>query len=117
DEDEPGGELWSARRERLAEIRRAGARPDLDALAQATAAEETGRAYVGRYLVAVTVLVGLVGTFAGLMETLRAVEPLLRDEKAGTLGLLAGALGGLDVTFGASIVGILATLALSLVQG
>src|SRR5581483_219276 len=67
--------------------------------------------------VAVTVLVGLVGTFAGLMETLRGVAPLLKDEQLSTLRLVAAPLAGLDVTFGASIIGILVTLALALVQG
>ena len=62
-------------------------------------------------------LVGLVGTFAGLMETLRTVAPLLRDDKAAGIELLAAPLAGLDVTFGASIVGILVTLALTLIQG
>ncbi|MSP60138.1 MAG: hypothetical protein EXR72_07310 [Myxococcales bacterium] len=111
------GELIDGRRRRLEEIRRTGATPDLDALAQASAAEETGRAYIGRYLVAVTVLVGLVGTFAGLMETLRGVAPLLSEDQGATLKLIAAPLAGLDVTFGASIVGILVTLALALVQG
>ncbi len=113
----PGGELWRARRQRLEAVRAVGATPDLDALAAATASEERGRAYLGRYLVAVTVLVGLVGTFAGLMETLRGVAPLLRDDHLSTMQALALPLAGLDVTFGASVVGILVTLALSLVQG
>jgi hypothetical protein len=61
--------------------------------------------------------VGLVGTFAGLMETLRGVAPLLADEQMTTLRALAAPLAGLDVTFGASLVGILVTLSLALVQG
>jgi hypothetical protein len=113
----PTGELWRARVAKLSEIKHSDAAFDRDALAAATEAEERGRAYLGRYLVAVTVLVGLVGTFAGLMETLRAVAPLLRDDRVSTLQMLAAPLGGLDVTFGASVVGILVTLALSLVQG
>ncbi len=113
----PGGELLAERRRRLSAVHAAGGRPDLDALAAATAAIELGRAYLGKYLVAVTVLVGLVGTFAGLMETLRGVAPLLADERITTLQALAGPLAGLDVTFGASLVGILVTLALALVQG
>ena len=61
-----GGELLTQRRRaELEAIRQSGTRPDLDALAAATAASELGRAYLGKYLVAVTVLVGLVGTFAG----------------------------------------------------
>ena len=115
--DRPGGQLLDERRRRLEAIHAAAARPDLDALAEATAAAELGRAYLGKYLVAVTVLVGLVGTFAGLMETLRGVAPLLSDERITTLQALAGPLAGLDVTFGASLVGILVTLALALVQG
>jgi hypothetical protein len=112
-----GGELLTERRQQLEKIRQTAARPDLDALAAATAAAELGRAYLGKYLVAVTVLVGLVGTFAGLMETLRGVAPLLADEQMTTLRALAGPLAGLDVTFGASLVGILVTLSLALVQG
>ena len=113
----PSGLLFSERRQQLESLHARGARPDLDALAQATAAVELGQAYLGKYLVAVTVLVGLVGTFAGLMETLRGVAPLLADEQITTLKALAGPLAGLDVTFGASLVGILVTLALALVQG
>ncbi|MBL9002768.1 MAG: hypothetical protein JNJ46_00910 [Myxococcales bacterium] len=113
----PSGSLFSERRRQLESLHAQGARPDLDALSQATAAVELGHAYLGKYLVAVTVLVGLVGTFAGLMETLRGVAPLLADEQITTLKALAGPLAGLDVTFGASLVGILVTLALALVQG
>jgi hypothetical protein len=116
----PTGELFCGRKKRLEAHRAASGMADassLSALAQASAAEETGRAYLGRYLVAVTVLVGLVGTFAGLMETLRGVAPLVGEGEAATLHLIAAPLAGLDVTFGASIVGILVTLALALVQG
>lgn len=113
----PGGSLLAERKQRLEAVFAIAARPDLDALAEATRAAELGRAYLGKYLVAVTVLVGLVGTFAGLMETLRGVAPLLADEHITTLQALARPLAGLDVTFGASLVGILVTLALSLVQG
>jgi hypothetical protein len=113
----PAGSLWDRRRQALEAVARAGVSPDVEALTAATAAEETGRAYLGRYFVAVTVLVGLVGTFAGLMETLRTVAPLLSDDKSSVLGGMAATLAGLDLTFGASIVGILVTLTLSLVQG
>jgi hypothetical protein len=112
-----GGELLEARRQRLQAIARAGIRPDRAALAEATAAEEAGRAYFGRYLVATTVLLGLVGTFAGLMETLERISPMLTDREGATLSLLAAPLGGLHVTFGASLVAILGTLALALAQG
>jgi hypothetical protein len=115
--DPPRGALLDERRARLEAIRASGATPDREALAAATEAEERGQAYLGRYLVAVTVMVGLVGTFAGLMETLRTVGPLLHDERVSTLQMIAAPLDGLDVTFGASIVGILVTLALALVQG
>jgi hypothetical protein len=113
----PGGALLAARRRRLQEIKAAGTRPDADALADAAAADEAGRAYIGRYLVATTVLIGLVGTFAGLMETLAKVAPLLGDNGSGGLAVLAGPLSGLHVTFGASLVAILATLSLALAQG
>jgi hypothetical protein len=113
----PGGSLLADRRRRLAEIKASGSRPDADALADAAAADEAGRAYIGRYLVATTVLIGLVGTFAGLMETLAKVAPLLGDNGNGGLAVLAGPLSGLHVTFGASLVAILATLSLALAQG
>jgi chemotaxis protein histidine kinase CheA len=114
----PGaGELLGHRRKRLEAIKAAGARPDREALADSTAAEEAGRAYIGRYLVATTVLMGLVGTFAGLMETLGKIAPLLGDKQSDALSLLAAPLAGLHVTFGASLVAILATLALALAQG
>ncbi|MGZ3406317.1 MAG: hypothetical protein ACXVAN_07720 [Polyangia bacterium] len=113
----PTGDWIARRRARLERVRASGATLDLDAIATATAAEQRGRAYLGRYLVAVTVLVGLVGTFAGLMDTLRGVALLLRDEHLSTAQALALPLAGLDVTFGASVVGILVTLALALVQG
>lgn len=116
-QDPPAGDWFSARRQQLESLHAKGAKPDLDVLSQATAAVELGQAYLGKYLVAVTVLVGLVGTFAGLMETLRGVAPLLADEHVTTLKALAAPLAGLDVTFGASLVGILVTLALALVQG
>jgi hypothetical protein len=116
--DPPRGTLLAARNKRLAAIKAAGARPDVDALAGSTAAEEAGRAYIGRYLVATTVLIGLVGTFAGLMETLGKVAPLIVDKSAEAgLALLTGPLSGLHVTFGASLVAILATLSLALAQG
>jgi hypothetical protein len=114
---EPSGRLWQERRSALATIAERGAAPNFDSLAAATNAAETGRAYLGRYLVAVAVLVGLVGTFAGLMETVRYVAPLLDDESTSVLAVVAGPLAGLDVTFGASIVGILVTLSLSLAHG
>lgn len=116
-QDPPSGQLYAERRRQVEALHARGTRPDLDVLAQATASVELGHAYLGKYLVAVTVLVGLVGTFAGLMETLRGVAPLLADEQVTTLKALAGPLAGLDVTFGASLVGILVTLALALVQG
>jgi hypothetical protein len=113
----PSGTLLDARRRRLEAIARTGTTPDRGALASATSAEELGRAYFGKYLTAVTVMVGLVGTFAGLMETLKQAAPLLADEAAPALARLSGPLAGLDVTFGASLVGILVALALALVQG
>ena len=113
----PVSTLLRERRERLQAIQAAGVRPERQVLADATAADEAGRAYIGRYFVATTVLIGLVGTFAGLMATLSKVAPLLHDKEAGGLTLLAGPLAGLHVTFGASLVAILATLALALAQG
>jgi hypothetical protein len=116
---EPAGQLYAGRRTRLVELRQRGVEPDLEVLGAADSVTLAGRAYLGRYVVATAVLVGLIGTFAGLMETLRRVAPLLDDAhgRLPALKLLAAPLAGLDVTFGASIVGILVTLALSLVQG
>lgn len=111
------GDLLTTRRRRLAAIKASGVRADQDVLADVAAADEAGRAYIGRYLVATTVLIGLVGTFAGLMETLGKVAPLLAQKDADVLALLGAPLGGLHVTFGASLVAILATLALALAQG
>jgi hypothetical protein len=113
----PVGQLWRARAARLAEIQAAGAHPRAEVLAEVTRAEEAGRAYLGRYLVATTVLIGLVGTFAGLMQTLGKLTPLLGDARVTGADLLAAPLAGLHVTFGASLVAILATLALALAQG
>ncbi len=120
----PSGALYDARRAQLAALRQRGVSPDLDLLADATAAAEAERGYTGRYLVATTVLIGLVGTFGGLMETLARATPLLKGELSpatgaatGALALLAGPLAGLHVTFGTSVVAILVTLALTLVQG
>ena len=118
----PAGELWKARRAQALELRKRGVEPDLAVLAEATAADEAERGFAGKYLVATTILVGLVGTFGGLMETLARMSPLLRGEMvkdggAGVLALLAGPLAGLHVTFGSSVVAILVTLALALVQG
>lgn len=118
----PGGALFQARREKLLALHRRGVAADLEVLADATAAEEAGRGYTGKYLVATTVLIGLVGTFGGLMETMARVGPLLRSDlgaggAAGVLGLVAAPLAGLHVTFGTSVVAILVTLALALVQG
>lgn len=112
-----GGALLEERRTRLRAIHAAGGIPNVDALSMATAAQQRQHAYLGRYVVTVTVLVGLVGTFAGLMETLRTVTPLLHNGTGNTFELLAAPLSGLDVTFGASLVAILVTLALTMVQG
>ncbi len=120
----PSGALYGARRAHLVALRRRGVEPDLDVLADATAADEAERGYTGRYLVATTVLIGLVGTFGGLMETLGRLAPLLKgdlpsssDGPAGAFALIAGPLAGLHVTFGTSVVAILVTLALALIQG
>ena len=118
----PGGALWAARRAQALELRGRDVVLDLDVLAEATAAEEVERGFAGKYLVATTILVGLVGTFGGLMETLAHLSPLLKGEgaadgPAGVLALLGGPLAGLHVTFGTSVVAILITLALALVQG
>jgi hypothetical protein len=118
----PGGALWAARRAQALELRARNVVLDLDVLAEATAAEEGERGFAGKYLVATTILVGLVGTFGGLMETLAHLSPLLKgqgmtDGPAGVLALLGGPLAGLHVTFGTSVVAILITLALALVQG
>ena len=112
-----GGALLAERRQRLLAIQAAGVRPDRAALAEVAAADEAGRAYLGRYLVATTILIGLVGTFAGLMQTLGNVAPLLGQKDGDLLALLAAPLGGLQITFAASLVAILATLALALAQG
>ena len=116
----PGGALVGARRERLQRIAMLGARPDADALAEAAATSERGRAYLGRWLVAVAVLIGLVGTFSGLAEALRGL-PAIFDGAAGDpqrlAELMRGATAGLQLTFTAGVVGILSTLALALVQG
>jgi hypothetical protein len=120
----PAGALYQARRAQLGVLRSRGVEPDLDVLADATAAEEAERGYTGKYLVAATVLIGLVGTFGGLMETLGRVAPLLKGDlvsgpggPAGAFALIAGPLAGLHVTFGTSVVAILVTLALALIQG
>ncbi|MFL5307208.1 MAG: hypothetical protein ACJ8F1_18475 [Polyangia bacterium] len=120
----PSGALYGARRAQLVLLRQRSVSPDLDLLADATAAAEAERGYTGRYLVATTVLIGLVGTFGGLMETLARATPLLKGDLASgaggptaALGLIAGPLAGLHVTFGTSVVAILVTLALTLVGG
>jgi hypothetical protein len=120
----PSGALYEARRAQLSALRGRGVSPDLDLLADATAAAEAERGYTGKYLVATTVLIGLVGTFGGLMETLGRVAPLLKGDlgsggggPGAAFALIAGPLAGLHVTFGTSVVAILVTLALSLVQG
>jgi hypothetical protein len=120
--DPPTGALYGARRAEMIALRRRGVAPDLDVMADATAAEEAERGYTGKYLVATTVLIGLVGTFGGLMETLARVSPLLKGDvgaggPTGALALIAGPLAGLHVTFGTSVVAILVTLALALIQG
>jgi hypothetical protein len=119
----PGGALYLERRRKALELRGRNVAPDLDVLADATAAEEAERGYTGKYLVATTVLIGLVGTFGGLMETLARVAPALKGGDLGSAGpagavaLIAGPLAGLHVTFGTSVVAILVTLALALIQG
>ena len=118
----PGGALYLERRRQFLELRRRNVAPDLEILADATAAEEAERGYTGKFLVATTVLIGLVGTFGGLMETLARIAPALKGDlslagPAGALGLIAGPLAGLHVTFGTSVVAIMVTLALALIQG
>ena len=56
------------------------------------------------------------------METLARVAPALKGDLSlagpgGALGLIAGPLAGLHVTFGTSVVAIMVTLALALIQG
>ncbi len=114
------GQLVEARRSRLTTIAARGGKPDRGALAEAASAEERGQAYLGRFLVAVAVLIGLVGTFSGLAEALRGLPAILNgaaSDPQKLAGLLAAPLSGLDVTFAAGIVGILSTLALALAQG
>ena len=114
------GDLVAVRKARLTVLAANGGVPNRDALAEATAAEERGHAYLGRYLVAVAVLIGLVGTFSGLAEALRGLPAILNGsatDPTKLAGLLGAPLAGLDVTFAAGIVGILATLALALAQG
>lgn len=117
----PPGTLLARRVDELSALRERGGRPDLQALSARAAAEVGSRAYLGRYFVTVAVLIGLLGTFAGLMETLTGVSALLKDEAVQTVGavlaLLTTPLSGLDVTFGASMAGILTTVTLSLLQG
>src|SRR5262249_59223653 len=60
---------------------------------------------------------GRAGPFAGLCGTVRTGVPLPPDPQASALDVVAGPLAGLELTFGASLVGILVTLALALVQG
>jgi hypothetical protein len=119
--DPPGGALYAGRRQQALELRRRNVAPDLEVLAEATAADEAERGFTGKYLVATTVLVGLVGTFGGLMETLARVSPLLKGDLSGgadgVLGLIAGPLAGLHIAFGTSVVAIMVTLALGLIQG
>jgi hypothetical protein len=120
--DPPTGTLYAERRRQALELRRRNVVPDLEILGEATAAEEAERGYTGKYLVATTVLIGLVGTFGGLMETLARVVPVLKGDLSGAgptgaLGLIAGPLAGLHVTFGTSVVAIMVTLALALIQG
>jgi hypothetical protein len=120
--DPPGGALYAGRRQQALELRRRNVAPDLDVLSEATAADEAERGFTGKYLVATTVLIGLVGTFGGLMETLARVSPLLKGELSGggaegVLGLIAGPLAGLHIAFGTSVVAIMVTLALGLIQG
>jgi hypothetical protein len=114
-----GGALIGARRDRLTRIAALGGRPDADALAEAASAGERGRAYLGRWLVAVAVLIGLVGTFSGLAEALRGLPTIFNGvaDPQRLAELMRGAMSGLELTFAAGIVGILATLALALVQG
>jgi hypothetical protein len=118
-ESPPPGTLLFQRRQILAAVREQGGRPDLHALSRRAQAELAGQAYLGRYFVAVAVLVGLLGTFAGLMETLSGVSGLLSDESSvrSVLALLSTPLSGLHVTFGASMAGILVTVTLALLQG
>ncbi len=120
--DPPSGALYTGRRQEALELRRRNVAPDLDVLADATAADEAERGFTGKYLVATTVLIGLVGTFGGLMETLARVSPLLKGDLTGggaegVLGLIAGPLAGLHIAFGTSVVAIMVTLALGLIQG
>lgn len=114
---EPVSALWARRRERLLALKALQTPPDVDALMAVDEAELAGLASFGRYLVAASVLIGLVGTFAGLSETIAGFAPVMNDA-GGEMGTrLLAPLSGLEVTFGASIVAIIATLALSLAAG
>jgi hypothetical protein len=114
---EPASRLWTRRRDRLLALKALQTPPDVDALIAVDEAELAGLASLWRYLVAASVLIGLVGTFAGLSETIAGFAPVMSDAAGDTSARLLVPLAGLEVTFGASIVAIIATLALSLASG
>lgn len=115
--NEPTSPFWVRRKQRLSALRAQGATPDIEALIAVDEAELAQQASFARYLVTASVLIGLVGTFAGLSETIGSFAPLLSSNVDDFGGKLLAPLAGLSVTFGASVVAILATLALSLAGG
>jgi hypothetical protein len=117
--------LLGRRWRRLERLHGQGTLPDLDALAAETDGTELGQPLLGRYVLSVAVLFGLVGTMAGLGDVIAAAARALAPSLAGggggsgaldALASLGSALGGIEVLLGSAIGGILTTAALALLD-
>ena len=83
-------------------------------LTEIISSSESSRTIVARYLMGACVMLGLFGSFLGLLETVggaySAIEGIENSGKL--LNNLSRPLGGMSLTFGTSIMGIIASLSL-----
>jgi len=108
-------------------LRRGDASATLPYLLDSVANRADDRRALGRYLSGALVLLGLIGTFYGLLETLGGVRGVLAGLSASgdedTLAILATLqerlaqpLGGMGMAFSSSLFGLLASLVLSFLE-
>ncbi len=85
-----------------------------DVLREIITSQESGRAIVAKYFIGACVMLGLFGSFLGLLETVggaySAIEGIKNSDQL--LSNLHRPLSGMSITFGTSIVGIIASLTL-----
>ena len=85
-----------------------------EALSEIISSKESGRAVMARYFIGACVMLGLLGSFLGLLETVGGAYSAIESVSNSTqlLTNLHSPLSGMSLTFSTSIVGIIASLSL-----